>query len=240
MTNQGENSINAFHGLGASNAIRLFYGESAELFASAIKNNLKPGKYTLADLGGHKGELLADILEKLPEYDFDSVIVDKIPGLDDKSLKTRKIVGDIINSSISDKSIDVVIMRYVLPWDKYENQKLILKEVKRICRGIAIIQHQGAPNDNPKLLQQASLKLWSGVIPSLKRDYGFFTEAKQVETWMNELGISFKILQQQYVIPLSDMFIEKFKLNNEEAKLTKEILKECDGITVTTWLLNFN
>jgi hypothetical protein len=239
MTNQGTNSINSFHGLGASNAIKLFYGDSAELFAKIIKDNLLPGKYTLADLSGHKGELLNDILNKLNQYDFDAVIIDKIPGLDNENIKAKKIVNNIINNEIPDKSIDIVIMRYVLPWDKYENQTLILKEVRRICRGIAIIQHQGAPDENPEFLQKASLKLWSGIIPSLKRDSGFFTEAKQIENWMSQLNIQFHKAEQKYITSLSEMFIEKFKLNDHEAKTVKEILRNCDGITITTWLLKF-
>lgn len=238
MNNQGANSEKAFHGVGNAGAIKLFYGESASLFANTIRSNYKPGKYTLADLGGHKGELLADILKELPDYDFDSVIIDKVEGLD-KNIKARKIVGDIIDSKISNKSIDIVMMRYVLPWDAYERQKSIIQEVKRICRGIAIIQHQGAPDDNPKLLQDSSLKLWSGVIPVLKRDYGFFTEAKQVERWMDELSIKYEKIDQKYIETLSEMFIEKFRLNEHDAENTKEILKGCDGITITTWILRF-
>lgn len=240
MNNQGENSEKTFHGIGSVGAIKLFYGESASLFAKIIRANYKPGKYTLADLGGHKGELLADILKELPEYEFDAIIIDRVAGLDDKNIKTRKIVGNIINSEIANKSIDIVIMRYVLPWDAYDKQKLIIQETQRICRGITIIQHQGAPDDNPRLLQEASLKLWSGIVPVLKRDYGFFTEAKKVEKWMDELNIKYEKIDQKYIETLSEMFIEKFKLNENDANKTIELLKGCDGITITTWLLRFD
>lgn len=240
MSNQGENSEKAFHGVGSVGAIKLFYGESASLFAKIIRTNYKPGKYTLADLGGHKGELLADILKELPEYEFDSIIIDRVPGLDNGNIKARKVVGDIVNSEITDRSIDIVIMRYVLPWDEYDRQKLIIQEAQRICRGITIIQHQGAPDDNPRLLQDASLKLWSGIVPVLKRDYGFFTEAGQVEKWMDELNIKYEKIDHKYIETLSEMFIEKYKLNENDANKTKEVLRGCDGITITTWVLKFN
>ncbi len=239
MNDQGANSIQAFHGKGKANAIKLFYGDSASLFAKLIRNNLKAGKYTLVDLGGHRGEVLGDMLPLLPEYEFKAVIIDKVRGIDE-GVKARKIVGDIIGNEMPDKSADIVLMRYVLPWDSYENQKLILKEVQRICKGFAIIQHQGAQSDNPKPLQDASLKLWSGAVPVLKRDFGFFTEAKQVERWMTELGINFEKLDQKYIGTLSEMFIEKFNLNETDAQATKDILSGCDGIEITTWLLRFN
>ncbi len=238
MNDQGTNSIQAFHGKGKANAIKLFYGDSASLFAKLIRNNLKAGKYTLVDLGGHKGEVLGDMLPLLPEYEFDAVVIDKVQGMDE-GVKARKIVGDIINNEIPDKSVDVVLMRYVLPWDSYDNQKLIIKEVQRICRGFAIIQHQGAMSKDPKPLQNASLKLWSGRVEALKRDFGFFTEAKQVEAWMTELSINFEKLDQKYIETLSEMFIEKFNLNDTDAQTTKDILSGCDGIEITTWLLKF-
>ncbi len=238
INEQGQNSETVFHGNGQQKSIYEFYGKSASLFANTIHTNLPAGDYVLADLGGHKGELLGDILNLLPEYNFDSIIIDKVEGLDLK-VKTRKIIGDIIDSKIPDKSIDVVIVRYVLPWDKFENQKLILKEIKRICRGIAIIQHQGAPNDNPKPLQDASIKLWGGSVPVLKRNYGFFTEAKKIEEWMNELQIKFNKIDEKYIETLSGLFSENFGLSPADTKMTEDILSGCDGITVTTWLLRF-
>jgi len=238
MKNQGANSADAFHGKGKSEIIKEFYSNSASLFASIVRSNLNKGKYSLVDLGGHKGELLGDILELLPEYEFDSIIIDRVEGLEEKT-KAKKVVGDIVNTGLPDKSADLVIMRYVLPWDAYDRQKLILKEAQRICKGLMIIQHQGAPSDNPKPLQQASMKLWSGAVPTLKREYGFFTESAQVEKWMTELGIRYERIEEKYIPALSDLFIEKFSLSSEEAKATKQILKGCDGITITTWLARF-
>ena len=236
MNNQGSKSIDVFHGRSESVAIQAFYKDSVPLFTKLIRKNVKPGKYSLADLGGHKGELLSELISALPEYDFQSVIIDKVSGLE-PGIKIEKINHDIIGNPLPDKSTDLVIMRYVLPWDAYENQKLILNEVKRVCRNMAIIQHQGAPSDNPKPLQEASKVLWSGAVPTLKRDYGFFTESSQIEKWMNELGMNFEKIEERYVETLSEMFIEKFSLSAEEAEMTKKILDGCDGITITTWVI---
>ena len=235
-TNQGENSGDVFRGKSNSTAIQAFYKDSVPLFAKLIRKNMLPGRYSVADFGGHKGELLSELIQALPEYDLDPIILDKVSGLE-KGANFKKIEADIIGNPLPDKSVDIIIMRYVLPWDRYENQKLILNEVKRVCKNIAIIQHQGAPNDNPKPLQDASKKLWGGSIPKLRRDYGLFTESNQIEKWMSELGMNLEKVEERYIETLSEMFIEKFALNNEESRLTKEILKGCDGINITTWVV---
>ncbi len=237
MNFQGQNSTDAFHGKSQSKAMQSLYKDSVPLFAQIIRNNLKPSKYTLVDFGGHKGELVSELLSALPEYEFDSTIIDKGEGME-AGVNAKKIVGDIINNSLPDKSADLVLLRYVLPWDAYENQKLILNEVKRVCKTIAIIQHQGAPSDNPKPLQEASLRLWSGLVPTLKRDHGYFTEATKIEKWMQELGMNFEKVEEKYVETLSEMFTEKFHLNAQEAAATKDILKGCDGISITTWIIH--
>lgn len=238
MNDQGINSIDVFHGKGKSTVTKEFYADSAPLFANLIRKNLNAGKYSLVDLGGHKGELLGDVLSLLPEYEFDSFVIDRVPGLEEKT-KATKIVRDITNTGFSDKSIDIAIMRYVLPWDAYDRQKLILKEAQRITKDFIIIQHQGAPSDNPKPLQNALIKLFGGSVPTLKREYGFFTESSQVEKWMSELGLKYKKIEEKYLQKLSDLFIEKFKLNSKESEATRQILGGCDGITVTTWLIRF-
>ncbi len=237
---QGDKASQMFRGKGQSSAAQLFYAESADLFADAIKKNLKPGKYSLVDLGGHKGEFLGEVLAKLSEYDFDSLVIDVVDGVD-AGLKAKKIKGDIRNTGLTDKSVDIVIMRYVLSWNLFEDQKSVLEEISRICRGICVIQHQGANNENPKLLQTASAKIFSGsIIPRLKRDKGFFTESGQVEKWLNELGIDYEKIQERTVETLSETFIEKFALTSEEARNLKETLSGCDYINQSAFVLNFS
>ena len=217
----------------------MFYGESADLFSSEIKRYLKPGNYFLADLGGHKGELLADILQKLPEYNFDSTIIDINEGIEEK-LSAKKIIADITKIPFHDKSIDIVVVRYVLAWNSLEKQKEILKEISRITKGIAIIQHQGSSDENPQGLQNASDKLFDGEIPILKRVGYLFTEPSRIESWMQELGIRYERIQQRKIDGLSELFIEKFSLSDIEAQKTRDILAGNDYILQTTWVLKFD
>jgi ubiquinone/menaquinone biosynthesis C-methylase UbiE len=239
MNFQGTNAEKIFHGQASSRASQMFYSESAPLFAKIIKENLEPGTYSLVDLGGHKGEFLSELSKSLPEYNFESIIVDKMDGLD-QNVSAQKIVGDIINAPLLDKSADIVILRYVLPWDSFENQKLILNEVKRLCKKLCIIQHQGADSADPIPMQQAALKLFAGNPPRLKRENGFFTESKQVEKWMDELHMPYKKVQERKVETLSEIFLEKFELNEQAASIVKNVLSGCDYIMQTTWVLNFN
>ncbi|MEI8328359.1 MAG: methyltransferase domain-containing protein [Candidatus Taylorbacteria bacterium] len=238
MSNQGTNAENIFHGKGESQASKLFYTESTPFISEIIKNNLEPGRYTLVDLGGHKGELLRELLLRLPDYNFEASIIDEEEGLD-ADLNVKKIVADITNTPLVDKSVDVAVMRYVLPWNAFEKQKLIFKEIARICKGICIIQHQGANSNNPRPLQDASKRLFSGIVPKLKRDNGFFTESSQIELWMDELNIHHEKLQERKIETLSEMFIEKFNLSSDDTALTRETLKGCDYIMQTTWILRF-
>ena len=238
MNEQGKNSARVFHGESQSDAVKSFYKDSVPLFTKIIKNNLKPNKYALIDIGGHKGEFLSELLTELPEYKFESTIIDKVEGLED-GLNVKKLVEDVVNNSLPDKCADLVIMRYVLPWDVYDNQKRILNEIKRLCKNIAIIQHQGAPSNNPKPLQNAAKELWGGAVPTLKREHGLFTESSKIEEWMNELGMKFEKIEEKYIETLSELFIEKFGLDGTEAQKTKDILKGCDGISITTWVIMF-
>lgn len=238
MNFQGTNAGKVFHGQTKSRASQIFYSESAPLFSKIIKEKLEPGTYSLVDLGGHKGEFLSELSSSLPEYIFESIVVDKIDGLD-PHVTAQKIVADIINAPLSDKSADIVILRYVLPWDSFENQKLILSEAKRLCKKLCIIQHQGADSADPAPMQQAALKLFQGNPPKLKRENGFFTESKQVEKWMDELQMPYKRVLERKVETLSETFVEKFELDEQEAAIVRDVLKGCDYIMQTTWVLDF-
>lgn len=238
MNFQGTNAEKIFHGQAKSLASQLFYAESVPLFSKIIRDNLEPGTYSLVDLGGHKGEFLSELSRDLSEYNFQSIIVDKIDGLD-PHIVAKKIVANIINAPLPDKSADVVILRYVLPWDSFDNQKLILTEVKRLCKKICIIQHQGADSTDPVPMQQAALKIFEGNPPRLRRENGFFTESKQVEKWMSELQMPYKRIQERKIETLSETFVEKFELNDEEANAVRGVLRGCDYIMQTTWVIDF-
>ena len=239
MKYQGNNASEIFRGNGKSSASKLFYNESAEIFAKVIRDNLTIGNYSFLDMGGHKGEFLKELLNEIPEYQFDSTIIDVVEGID-SNLKATKILGDIKNTNFPDKSFDLIIIRYVLAWNNLENQKLILKEISRLCRGICIIQHQGADSNDPISLQKASIKIFNGdIIPKMKRDEGFFTESKTLELWMGELKIKYVKIMERKIVTLSETFIEKFSLSQQESKLIVEALDSCDYINQSTFLLDF-
>lgn len=223
-----------FHGHAKSVASKLIYSESAKLFADIIKNNFKPGSYTLIDLGGHKGEFLSDLLNFLPGYNFESTIIDMENDIY-TSLKSKKIISDIINSGLSDKSADIIILRYVLAWNSLEKQKEILKEVSRICKGICMIQHQGSKNNDSLLFQSE----FGEIIPKMKGSEGVFTDPNTVEKCMSDLGVHFYKLQERRVDGLSDIAIEKYSLARPEAQKIKELLKGRDYVIQTTWVLEF-
>jgi hypothetical protein len=117
MNDQGKNASKLFSGKSEIEPSKLLYSESADLFSNIIKNEFKPGKYNLADLGGHKGEFLFELLKKLPDYSINSIIIDTVEGLEN-DFKIEKRISDIVNTGLSDKSIDILIVRYVLAWNK--------------------------------------------------------------------------------------------------------------------------
>ena len=239
MNEQGVNAQKLFYGQMEGQAVELFYSESAELFANTISKIMAPGSYSLIDLGGHKGELFSEVKEKLPDYHFKAIIADKVDGID-PNLGAEKIVTDVTHTPFENKSADIVIVRYVLAWNTPENQKEILKEISRITKGIAIIQHQGADSDNPALLSEAQSKLFSGDIPELKRDLNYsWTDPRTLETWMNELGIKYSTIQDRRIDGLSDLFIEKYGLTDQKADSVKEMLHNYDYVMQTTWVLDF-
>jgi len=239
VSEQGVNAEKLFHGKMEGHAAELFYTESAGLFASIISKEIPKGTYSLVDLGGHKGELLSEIASLLPDYKFNSTVVDRVEGLD-PGVDGEKIVGDITHTSFESKNADIVFLRYVLAWNTTEGQREILKEVARITKRIAIIQHQGADSANPGLLQEAQARLFSGEIPELKRDPNFmWTDPRSLESLMMELGIKYSIVQDRRIDGLSDLFIEKYGLAGSKAEAVREILRNCDYVMQTTWVLDF-
>ncbi len=90
--------------------------------------------------GVFKGELLGNILDKLPDYKFHTIAVD-INGeaLKENLSAQEKIISTLDKIPLKDKSIDVVFCRYVLAWNNPKKQQEILKEITRIVSGFAII-----------------------------------------------------------------------------------------------------
>jgi hypothetical protein len=236
---QGVNAESVFHGESKTEASSLIYKESAPFLSGIISKNLLIGNYKLADLGSHKGEFLQDLVRLLPYYNFDTLAVDINQNDLELNPANKKLLSDLSALDIPNKSIDVTIARYALAWNLIEAQRQILAEIKRTTTKIAIIQHQGSKNEYPNKLQNASENLFGGVVPVLKRDVFCFSTSEQIEIFMKELGINFERLQDREVKGLSDIFVEKYSLSEEDALKVKSILSESDYVRQTTWILKF-
>ncbi len=236
---QGPNAETIFHGEAASEAAYLIYKESPALFSELIRNNVEPGTYSLTDLGSHKGEFLQDLVGLLPEYSFKTVAVDINQSSLESNNADYRVASNLSRLALADKSTDITIARYALAWNSIEDQKTILSEIKRVTRRIAIIQHQGANSTSPQGLQTASKKLFSGTIPELKRADFFFSTIEDIEGFMKDLEISFERIQNRDVAGLSNIFIEKYHLSEEEAVKVREILQGNDYINQSAWILKF-
>ncbi|HLD38358.1 hypothetical protein A2996_02190 [Candidatus Campbellbacteria bacterium RIFCSPLOWO2_01_FULL_34_15] len=236
---QGAFSEKLFHGFSTNKTIKLIYGESSKLFSDIIKNEFKKGKYTLLDIGSHKGELLRDLMLNLTEYDFNTTAID-LDNLDlNKNIADYKIISDAKQIPLENKKFDITISRYVLAWNSLEDQIKIISEIKRLTKGIAIIQHQGADKKNPDELQISSHKLFSGIVELLERkDFYFSTEA-EIEGILKKENIKYKIIQSRKINGLAELLIEKYSLQDNDAKKTKETLKNSDYIIQSTFILDF-
>lgn len=236
----GSHTSEVFAGKVESPALKEMYSESADFFVAIIKSRLDMGKgpYSLADLGSFRGELLQNVLQKLPEKVFEPVVV----GINRLALQEnaakRKVVADLERIPLGDHSVDIALVRYVLQLNNLEKQKEIVKEVARVIKKFAIIQHLGADNvDTGTWRSQVNNALSSSQIPKLTQQGRFYSSRDEVEQFMNEEHVSFERVQDRVVQHLSDVYISRYGLNAEEAVKVRELLGNKDFIAQTTWLL---
>lgn len=86
----------------------------------------------------------------------------------------KKNTADLTKIPLEDNGVDIGMARYVLVWNDSEKQQAILKEISRIIKNFAIIQHAGADNENPDDWRKNTNELLSGIIPKIKRSGHFF------------------------------------------------------------------
>lgn len=219
--------------------MKLIYAESADLFAGLITNRLEKGEYSLLDLGSHKGEFLEDLKSRLNGYSFETVAVDVNESDLKENQADKKIVADLTQIPIDDKSIDLTIARYAIAWNGIENQKRIIKEIGRVTKRMAVIQQQGSDPAHPCDLQAAANELFNGKIPELKRDCFYFSSADEIEGWFRESGLAFERIQHRKVDNISELYIEKYKLEGDAAQEVRNILTEADYLWQTAWVITF-
>lgn len=238
---QGAGASATFEGALSSPVVEKMYGESPKFIAGIIRNHLKSRAepYRLLDVGSFQGELLNKILAELKgDYAFHTIGLDT----DEKALSANEIsdetmLGDATHIPLADKSVDLAIARYVLQWNSAERQKLILKELGRVCRQFFIIQHVGATRQDILEWQERMHQLVFGGVPKVSRPEGYFSSPEEIETWMTEQGLNFQTLQDRTVEGASLLYLEKYQLSAEELQEVKNILGDKDHIQQTTWLV---
>lgn len=241
LKEQGSNASNLFSGTSFSRPAELLYKESSKLFAEILQKykQVKDKEYIIADLGSHRGNFLKDVVGLLPGYRFKTIAIDV--NVDDLEYNSAdvKIVSDLNDLKLDDKSIDITLARYVLAWNDLNKQKEILAEIKRVTKGIAIVQHQGAKEIDGEILQNASKELFSGIVPALKRESFHFSTANEIESILDSLDIQFERVQYRDVEALSELLIEKYSLNEDDRQKVINILKDSDYVTQICWILKF-
>lgn len=237
----GNATAGIFKGNSISNAIKEIYGESASLFANLIKSKLPDTEkeYTLLDIGSSKGELLADILTLLPEYHFDITVTDTNPdAVSQNCIDGKKIVADAESLPFDDKSIDLIIMRYVLQFNLIENQKNIINEVSRVTKGFAIVQHGGADSFDAESWREKIDKIFiDDDLPQIRRSGMFWSTAEEIENYMDSENIRYERILSKKIQGLSQPFIERYSLGNEQATKLRTMLGDKDFLTQTTWII---
>ncbi len=243
LVRQGENTSEVFAGKYKFEATKELYGESAHTVAQVIQNLIPltqdvNSKYEFADLGSFKGELLNSVLAELPNYNFHTTAVDINETALRENNADQKIIATLDRLPIKESSQDVVLARYILAWNNPEEQKDILKEISRITKGVAIVQHAGADSEVSDEWRTSLNNLLDGqAVPKLKREGHFFSSRNEIEKWLEDNNIKFKRLIERKVDNFSDVFTERFNLNEEEIKTMKGVLGDKNYIIQTTWLI---
>ena len=241
--NMGEAASDIFAGKSEeSEAIQKIYNKSPLIYAEIIRRYLPAISklYKLVDLGSHKGELVKTLLFRLPEYKFQVIALDT----DEDSLSENKnvdykIVADAEKIPLADKSVDLVIARYILQWNSLEKQKRILSEIKRIVSNIAIVEHVGADNQYPDVWRERINDLFDGEeVPKLKRKNYYFSSRDEIERWMSEAGIKFERILDEVVQNGVGIFTKRYNLSEKEVEKVRKVLAEKDYICHTVWVIN--
>jgi ubiquinone/menaquinone biosynthesis C-methylase UbiE len=239
IDNQGEKAHDIFSGKVESEAVKKTYGESVQYFSELIKNQLAPGNYGIADVGSFKGEFLNNLINKLPEYKFNVVAIDRDEkALLDNENTDKKIVANLDRLPLQDKSVDVAIARYILVWNIFDKQEKIIKEISRVIKNFAIIQHSGSAEDNSDEWRKRISKLFDGQeIPKLKRETHFFPSSKEIEDMMDKENILYEKKQNRKIDDIAVVLKEKYGLTKDEYQRAKTIMGDMNYLIQSTWMI---
>ena len=235
----GIKTSDVFRGKSELGPVREIYGESAKFFSEIIRSKFVADKRrSLLDIGSAKGELLSEMLGYLPEYEFDVTATDTNPYAIDENPAKNKIVADAESLPIDDNTIDITLMRYVLQFNSLNSQENILKEVQRVTKEIAIVQHGGADSvDSDSWRSCVDQIFHSSELLPLNRDGILYSSQNEVESMMDKNNIRYERIQSRRIEGLSQAFIERYSLNEGQIKLIKNMLGDKDYIMQTTWII---
>jgi len=239
--NMGDSTSRVFRGEYISNANKEMYAETAEFFADEIKKRLplREEPYVLIDVGSFQGELLGELLKKMPGYKFQTIALDiNEVALGDNQVTDKKIVADAGKIPLADKSVDVVIVRYMLQWNYEEKQKKILQEIARVVKEFALVEHVGADIADTDGWRKKMDDLLDGEeIPKMKRGEHFFSSKDEIEAWLKQSGITSELLKNRKIKGAADVYIERFGLNTAEAEKVRSILADKNYFLQTDWII---
>ena len=235
----GVKTSDVFRGKSEMGPVREIYGESAKFFSEIIRSKFTSDKkHSLLDIGSAKGELVSEMLGYLPGYNFDVTATDTNPDAINENSAKNKIVADAESLPLDDQTIDIVLMRYVLQFNSLNSQENILKEVQRVTKEIAIVQHGGADSvDSEGWRNSVDQIFHSAELLPLNRDGILYSSQDEVESMMDKNNISYERIQSRRIEGLSQAFIERYSLNDDQIKLIKNILGDKDYIMQTTWII---
>ncbi len=226
---------------GNSLVITQLFKESVPLFSSIIKNKIS-GKnnhiYSLLDIGSYQGEFVKNIVKSLPDIKFEIFAVENNNfALEKNSIAMHKINSDVTNLPFLERDFDISIIRYVLHWNSWENQKKILSEAIRVTKDFLLIQHLGGDVDNYDDWQNRMKEIIGGIIPKLNRTDAYFSTAEEIEKYFTLSNVEFIRLQHRKIENSSQGFRERFDLTDNEFVTIKNILGDKDYVIQTTWLI---
>lgn len=236
----GEKASESFIGVG-NKAMEELYGNSELYYAELLKEELtkRDKPYTFLDIGSYDGGFFKKVINVLPEYNIETVVMDINQKELVKNFADKKVVASAEKLPLADESVDVVTMRYVLHLNYKEKQEEILKEIYRVIKYYAIIEHLGADNEETDEWKKITNGFFeSKDIPEFKRTEFYFSSRDEIEALMDKNKIPFDRVMEKNVNNLSDTIITRFNMSEDSAKKTKERLAGKDHITRTIWLIN--
>lgn len=234
----GVAASDVFAGKSGQLAVQALYGETASLFVDLIGHNTTLSKRRLLDAGAFKGELMSSIMELNGHRELFEITATDIneSALAQNAIADRKVVANLSALPFSDGEFDIACARYVLVWNVLAEQKRILRELNRVA-GLTVLQHAGADDIGTSEWQGCMHTLLGGKVSKLFRSECHFSSAQEVECQLKELGIAYERIQHRRVDFVSQVLIERFKLDANEAAEVRKTLGENDYILQTTWLI---